>query len=238
MDLQRAKSDRTGRWVGNGARLLDQLKFVVWALNGGPIFREAEGQEFGDCRKIEREAPPILRELVRRWQASGPDLYKFHRDNPATWAAVGQHLKENAPLLWYTAGSGGANLIANTSPGKTPSQEAIRFLLMLILNPEWERLAGPCAGCGSYYIRGTAANTAYCTRSCGTRATALAATKRKRKEERSEKLCWVGKLCQQWRTTRSKQDWKSWICERSPEITKTFLTRAVNNGDLKPPIRN
>jgi len=215
----------------------DELKFVVWALNGGPIFRELVGEEFGDYEQIERETPPILRELVQRWQASGPDLEKFYRDNPTTWAAVEQHLKENAPLLWCTPGSGGANLICSPLPGKTSSEEAVRLFLMLILNPEWERLAGPCARCGNYYIRRTARNKAYCTRSCGTRATALAATKRKREGERAEKLRRVVKLCQQWRTTRTKQDWKSWICGQR-DITKTFLTRAVNKGDLKPPVHN
>jgi hypothetical protein len=216
---------------------LAELKFVVWALNGGPIFREMEGEEFGDYEKIERETPSILRELVERWQASGPDLEKFHRDDPTTLAAVEQHLKENPPLLWCTAGSGGANLIGSPRPGKTPSKEAVRFFLMLILNPEWERLAGPCVRCGNYYIRRTARNKAYCTRSCGTRATALAATKRKREGERAEKLRRVVKLCQQWRNTRTIQDWKSWICGQR-DITKTFLTRAVNKGDLKPPIHN
>jgi hypothetical protein len=196
-----------------------------------------ESEEFKDYEEIERETPSIFRELVQRWQASGPDLAKFQRENPTTWAAVQQYRKTNPPLLWYTVGSGGASLIENSCPGKTPNQEAIRFFLMLILNPEWQRLAGPCGRCGNYYIRRTALNKAYCSRSCGTRATALAATKRKREEERAEKLRRVAQLCQQWRTTRTKQDWKSWICGQW-DITKAFLTRAVNKGDLKPPVRN
>jgi hypothetical protein len=214
----------------------DELKFVVWALNGGPIFREVEGEEFGDYEEIQRKTPPIFRELVRTWQASGPDLAKFHRDNPTRLAAVTQYLKTNPPMLWWADGSGGASLIGSPYPGKTPSQEADRLFLMLILNPEWERLAGPCARCGNYYIRRRARNKVYCSRSCGTRATALAATKRKREEERAEKVRRVTKLCQQWRTTRTNQDWKSWICGH--DITKTFLTRAVNKGDLKPPVHN
>jgi hypothetical protein len=233
---QKAKSDRAGRYLGIGPPRAE-LKFVVLALNGGPIFREMEGEEFGDYEEIERETPRILRGVVQRWQASGPDLEKFHRANPTTWDAIGQHLKRNAPLLSYTPGSGGANLIGSPSPGKTPSQEAVRFFLMLILNPEWERLAGPCARCDNYYIRGRARNKIYCSRSCGTRATALAATKRKRTQERAEKVRIVVDLCEQWRTARTKQDWKSWIC-RKTDIKKTFLTRAINRGDLKPPVRN
>ena len=46
----------------------------------------------------------------------------------------------------------------------------------------------------------------------------------------------VAKLCQQWRTTRTKQDWKSWICGQR-DITKTFLTRAVNKGELEVPTK-
>jgi hypothetical protein len=227
---------RAGRWLGIGMRWRDELKLVVWALNGGAIFREVEGEEFGDYEEIERETPRILRELVQRWQVSGPDLKKFHRDNPTTWAAVERYREQNPPKVWYSGGSGGASLIESPNPGNTPSQEAVRFFLMLILNPEWERLAGPCARCGKYYIRGTALNKLYCSRSCGTRATALAATKRKREVERAEKLHTVAKLCQQWSTTRTKKDWKSWICERE-YVTKTFLTRAVNKGELEVPTK-
>lgn len=237
MGVQKARSDPAGRWLGIGGRGRDELKYVVWALNGGPIYREWEGEEFGDFEEIGRETPPILRDLVQRWQSSGPDLEKFHRDNPTTWADVQQYRKTNPPMLLPSRGSGGASLIESPFPGNTPYQEAVRFFIMLILNPEWERLAGPCARCGNYYIRRTALNKAYCSRSCGTRATALAATKRKREEERAAKLHRVDKLCQQWRTTRTKKDWKSWICVQR-DITKSFLTRAVNNGDLNPPVRN
>ena len=208
----------------------------MWALNGVAVFREVEDQEFGDVREIERETPPILRGFVQRWQASGPNLKKFHRDNPTTWEAVVQYRKRNPPDLCYAVGSGGASMIESPYPGKTPFQEAVRLFLMLILNPEWEKLAGPCARCCNYYIRGTALNKVYCSLSCGTRATALAATKRKREGERAEKLHRVAKLCQQWRTTRTKQDWKSWICGQR-DITKTFLTRAVNKGELEVPTK-
>jgi hypothetical protein len=216
----------------------DELQLVVDALNGEQIFREWEGEDFGDYDEILRETPPILQRLVQAWQSSGPDLARFHRDNPVTWSAVVQYLERKPPLLWYSPGSGGASLISSPFPSNTPSKEAVRLFIMLILNPEWERLAGPCARCGNYYIRRTARNKAYCSRSCGTRATALAATKRKREEERAEKLCRVVQLCQRWLTARTKQDWEPWICEQQRDITKTFLTRAINKGDLKPPVRS
>lgn len=204
-------------------------------MNGKTIFREAEGEEFGNYEKILRETPPILRGIVQRWQASGPDLSEFRRGNPTTWAALQQHLKNHPPLLSQTEVSGGADLICDPYPSKTPDQEAVRFFLMLILNPEWAKLAGPCARCRNYYIRGSARNKSYCSRSCGTRTTALAATKKKRDEERAEKLRQVTKLCEQWSTKRISQDWKSWVCGH--DVTKTFLTRAVNKGDLKAPVR-
>ena len=234
VNARRAKSNRAGRWLGIGMGHRDELQLVVDALNGKYIYREENGEDLGDYDEIHRDTPAILRELVEAWQWSGPDLAKFHRDNPMTWAAAAEFWKRNPPLLWYTPGSGGADLIGSPTPGITPSQEAVRFLLMLILNPEWERLAGPCTRCGNYYIRRSARNKVYCSRSCGTRATALAATKRKREEERAEKLRRVVQLSQKWITARTKQDWKSWICEQR-DITRSFLTRAGNNGDLKVP---
>jgi hypothetical protein len=66
----------------------------------------------------------------------------------------------------------------------------------------------------------------------------LAATKSKRQEERAEKLRTVAELCQRWLRAETGKDWKSWICQNQHDITKTFLTRAVSKGDLKPPVRN
>jgi hypothetical protein len=36
---------------------------------------------------------------------------------------------------------------------------------------------------------------------------------------------------------RTKKEWKPWVSGRHPDITVKFLTRAVNNGELKPPTK-
>ena len=236
MGRNNTKTHNGGKFLG---ALIDpriELEWIVVALNGGPIFREEHSSDV-DYEKVDEETSSILREIVQRWQASGPDLAKFDRDNPGTLGALNEHLKKNPPLLRGTPGSGGANLAGNPSSGVTPCQEASRLFLMLLLNPEWHTLAGPCARCRNYYIRGRARNKIYCSRSCGTRATALVATRRQREEARAKKLFRVHKSCEEWSSAPTKQDWKSWVCSKLRDVTKTFLTRSVNKGDVKPPVR-
>jgi hypothetical protein len=215
------------------------LQNIVDALNGKQLFSIEDGEEFGDYEQKLRETPPILKELVEAWQRSGPDLEKFYRDWPTVWANVTRYWKAT-PVELSWGPSGGACLVHRFTdrPGRTPLEEAFRFFILLIMNPKWDKLAGPCAGCGAYYMRRTARNSTYCTRRCATRTTAIAATRKRRDEERAEKLRKATQLSQQWLSARTKQDWKPWISRREPEITIHWLTRAVNQGDLKPPVRN
>ena len=45
------------------------------------------------------------------------------------------------------------------------------------LNPEWHKLAGPCARCGRYYLKKRASQKVYCSRRCGNAATAIERTR-------------------------------------------------------------
>ena len=78
---------------------------------------------------------------------------------------------------------------------------------------------------------------AYCSRSCGTRATARKATLRKRAKEHSDKLRRAAASAQTWVTSRATVDWKQWVSAREKDITQKWLTRADNKGELQPPLK-
>jgi hypothetical protein len=233
--VSKSRTNHDGPWLGYGLTPREELRQVVNVLNCAEIFEEVVNEEeFGDYETTLRNTPPILRDIVQRWQMSGPDPVKFHRDNPSTWVDADSYLKANPPGLWCMR-SGGVGLIQSPFPGRTPYEKALRFFLMLITNPAWKKLGGPCAACGEYYIRRTARNSTYCKRSCATRTTAIRATRKKRDNERTEKVQKATRFIQEWRSARTKLDWKHWVARRDPELTLHWLTRAVNNGDLIAP---
>lgn len=218
-----------------------ELQIVVDGLNGNQLFAiEMDPEDLEIYDLLLKDAPPILRELVEAWQHSGPNLVRFQRGWPRVWTNL-EHYLEKTRLQLAWGKSGGCGFVHSFADrlGHNALWEAYRLFALLITNPEWNKLAGPCARCGNYYIRRTARNKAYCSRSCGTRATATAATRKRRTEERDHKLKEANLLIQKWTLVKEMRDkdWKKWVSNQNPDLKVTFLTRAVNKGDLKPPVR-
>lgn len=224
----------TGRVVPITNRPLYKLRQVVNALNGKIRQEQILGPDDARAEEIrQQETPPLLREIVQSWKSSGPDLFKFSIHNRTLWTEIEKQWKKT-PTKLVGAPGGGAAIFWNAISSRDPQEEAFRWFIELLVNPECERLAGPCARCGSYYIRGSIRNKSYCSRSCGTRATAKAATAKRRATEKTEKLLRASKLIQKWSSARAEMDWKQWVSRRR-DITPKFLTRAVNSGELVPP---
>ena len=226
----------TGRLVPITNRPRYELQVVVDALNGKIRQEQVLGEEDAFAEKKRREeAPLILREIVRLWQLSGPNLFRFSVNNRDLWAEVDGYWK-TIPLYLVGSPNGGGALLWNDRPSRNPRREALRFFINLLMNPECDKLAGPCERCDRYYIRKTVRNKSYCSRSCGTQATALAATKKTRAEAHANKLRTARALISRYEAIRTKVPWKQWVSLRG-EISPRFLTRAVNKGELKTPLR-
>jgi len=242
--LRRAKSSTagwTGRLVPVANRPRFELQRTVDALNGKLPRVQVNGpdDDLAQERRF-KETPPLLRTLVQAWLLSGPDLVKFSFKHRKMWADVDRYWTSSTrlnPLRMVGAPGGGAAFFMNSIPEHDPHDEALRWFTELLFNPECSKIAGPCPRCGNYYICRSARNKVYCSRSCGTRTTALAATRRRRDEEHADKLLRAAKTAQAWTTDRTKKDWKPWVSDRYPDITLKFLTRAVNNGELTPPTK-
>lgn len=243
MGDRRAKSNAnwTGRMVPVTNRPRYELERTVDALNGK--FREEQPLGPDDVLLQERrakETPPHLRELFEAWQACGPDLFKFSCAHRNMWTDVKSYWEEGRrlnPIFLLGAPGGGAGLGMQNRREPDPYKEALRLFIELLLNPACNELAGPCIRCGSYYIRRSVRNKVYCSRSCGTRATALAATRKKRDEEYRAKFSLAEHAAREWATARTLQAWKPWVSRRHPGITVKFLTRAVNSGKLIAPTK-
>jgi hypothetical protein len=233
--MRSRREDYTGR-IGS---YHGELAFLVAALNGNFEWEVlTRGDSLGQEPRI-TQTPPLLRKLVQAWQLSGPDLDKFSADQPKMWADVERYWKtmRQNPIHLIGAPGGGAFLFMNSSPENDPCDEALRWFIELLLNPDCVKLAGPCPRCDNYYIRRSARNKVYCSRSCGTSATAIAATRKRRHQEHADKLLRADQAGREWVRSHMKKDWKSWVSRRHPDISVKFMTRSVNSGELKPPTK-
>ena len=116
----------------------------------------------------------------------------------------------------------------------TPEVEAMTLFHRLSVLPECEKLAGPCARCGNYYIKKRASQKVYCSRRCGNAATAVVRTRERIAGERRGKLARASAAMKKWESMATRQDWKHWVAQKTG-IDPRFLTRAVTKGDLVPP---
>jgi len=183
---------------------------------------------------LNRKESSDLRGLVKTWRDSGPNLQKMLAADFDLHRRVTYLLQ----VVLLPTKSGRAHL-ALLPDIHAESEEEIALLMFveLVLNPWWDRLGGPCARCGRYYIKKTSRQNVYCSRSCGTFATAREATLRQRAAEHSDKLLRATAAARTWVTARTSIDWKQWVSLKEPDITPKLLTRAVNNGELQPPVK-
>jgi len=175
-----------------------------------------------------------LRRLVDAWRASGPNVLKLFKTEHQL---VGKELK----LLGYIRPTKTAQarliLIDNSQlkDAQDPIANANRSFLHFLWNPMNERLGGPCLYCGKYFIKRTHTQARkYCTQVCGDRFTSRSANQKTREAKREHKLRLVRNAIHQWSTTKTKQEWKSWVAARFP-VKKNWITRAVKSGDLDEP---
>jgi|SRR5450755_1592096 hypothetical protein len=175
-----------------------------------------------------------LRRLVAEWFASGPNLSKMLHSDFALWGTV-----QNSWTSLYIPSKTGRAYIAlfpeRSGRRNDPAEgEAHRLFAALTLNPQCNLLAGPCARCGSYYIKKTRRQKVYCSQRCGSAATALPAVRKKRADEQARKISLVRAALSQRKTTFNEQNWKQWVSRRTGLSVK-WLSRAANRGELSPP---
>ncbi len=199
-------------------RIVDVLNDDQWALLLEPSGMASE-----------------LRRLIVLWQESGPNTRKLFN-------AQAELLHEAFEKLYFHpifTKTGRAHIAMSEAGEIAPTAKgrALQMFMSLILNPCWDRLGGPCARCGRYYLKKTIRQKVYCSRSCGSLATARKSTLRGRAVEHNDKLRRAVEAMRQWSTARTKLDWKQWVSIKEPGISQKFLTRAVNKGELKAPAK-
>jgi hypothetical protein len=215
---------------------LENLKTVCFCLN----IRVREAAFLTGQRNLGQNPEELtgfsqsLRSLVEEWKSSGPDTELMKKKNPSLWEKI-KHVTvsiqptNNGAVKIEPAG------IPRENQGLSDDDSFVYgFFLLLIMCRHWQRLGGPCARCGNYYIKHTSRQKVYCSKQCGVRRTSVDCNRQRRQDERREKLKRVRKLIMDWQTLGSKGDWKRWVANKSG-LSAYWLTRAVNKDEIDEP---
>lgn len=212
------------------------LQKIVRLLNGGFVEENLD------------DAHAKLIQIVQAWQqAQGADWDPFEREVGAPKPTL---LRMKFPLgcpdwneiqrrcrgIFAPSGTGAypAVVYAGKAPW-TAWDYALNQFVVLMFNPIRDKLAGPCARCGKYYIKKRASQKVYCSRICGNAATAVARTRKKWDEEHREKLELAKRAMTKWSQAITKEPFQQWAQRHYKGLTTRFLTRAINNKELPEP---
>jgi hypothetical protein len=183
-----------------------------------------------------REMHSELRRLVNAWFKSGPNLVKLFSQVPE----LEQRTREGRTYMTATiTGRGYMTWLPEIPDEDLHSQKdlALTHFIGLIANREWELLRPPCARCGMYFLRKSAKQKAYCSRTCSSASTAIHATRERRQRDQGKKIERAQELIEKWAGLRRKLGWKKWVAQKTG-YTVHWLTRAHNKGRLRAPLQN
>jgi hypothetical protein len=174
--------------------------------------------------------------LVEAWKASGPNTKILFARYPELRSRL---LLQRIHLVLTDAGH--ANLVCENVPQafnvRSLKDLALMQFFQLIVNPEWRLLGGPCARCGMYFLKNTKRQKGYCSPTCGSRATSIASTRARRMRLRTVKLQKAQAKIDEWQKQAPAVHWKKWVSSEL-QLSIHWLTRAVNKGQLRPPVES
>jgi len=189
------------------------------------------------CYLLNSDQPKGLcdefRRLVTLWQKSGPNLSKMLNADPQLRMRT---LHGRTHLIPSSAGRGYLMWLPQPRGLDSASDDALALahFMDLVVNPNWNKLGGPCARCGKYFIKKTLKQKTYCSRRCGSIQTALKHTHIAREIQHKNKLEEAKRAVHKWQHSRSPIEWRQWVADQTG-LTKKWLTRALNGGELEAP---
>jgi Family of unknown function (DUF6076) len=225
----------------------------------GPLAQERRPGQ--DDKKAYALMIDQLRRYVDSWITEGVDwsLFRFSEwaRNNGDLAKELQDAVKTSDFLVMGALSGGAMPVMANAGRQAASRLAERdaaslFLAILAdpMNHNLRRCKYP--SCQHYFVNLSGHEKAYCSRQCATRDSARRTMESRRERQKARKIRattmlikeWErfttsGKSLAMWRRRQLGRDWKAWIVAESHEdLTKTWLTRAINRGWIRPPQSN
>ncbi len=187
-----------------------------------------------------------MRRLFEAWRNSDHDIRKLLAATPELNEYVADPSGKPAwSMALMPEGSGFRGVLICFGPNRGMTKEELvlmepRMMFMhFLMNPLREKILGPCAwkNCRKYFIQKRAKRTEYCSRTCCQLSSATSFRIKQLKDEKEDKLKRAAAAARKWRTDRTRDDWKAYVCRCEPDITPKFLTRAVTDQKLVAPTK-
>jgi len=216
-----------------------KLAAVVTALQGKNVGYIWNGEQAATAA-WKGEFVETLRRLVDTWLTASrnyPEWQKRHPDlarivAPAARRLQVLHVPPTFRPIWRTVSQPPKDL-----PDRAPFEAASLFLNLVT---SWRSGdVGKCSHCDRYFLSESGhTEKSYCSRKCAKADSARRSMERKRKSERDEKLEAANALIRECQAHKRREDWKTWVTGNSGGgLTRHWLTRAVNQGWLRPPTK-
>lgn len=185
-----------------------------------------------NIQKVKR-TETARKQLMRAWQEAQPKY------EPKDLADVEHFYQEMQGRGLYVDRDGNFTVLDDYPQPYDPA--LIQFTRFRRNSQRW-RLADPCQHCGRSFLKRTRRETRmFCSRQCAAAAAQAARRERKREEKLKRARQLLKRARQALRNYKAsppkfrKLDWKEYVTQAEPSISKKFLTMAVEKGDLKPP---
>jgi hypothetical protein len=199
-------------------------------------------RQLGLTKGVLRAAVTTFRDrfasLVRSWLAFRPVAAKWAQKHPDAWEAV-QRVTGETRLKAYALPSGLRLDIRFPDQAQASWENAesaaTRLFIQFASNPLQIRLR-LCARarCGVFFIAGRSDQKS-CSARCATSQTAAKANRSRRSEERGVRITRLRTAIKKiGARKRLPPDWKERVA-RHAEVTPTFVTRALNRGEITVP---
>lgn len=130
-----------------------QMHGLVYALNGAKSrISRADGSAKSRTIRWGLENHKELRRLVQTWMDSGPDLIEMFKKEPELALLIRYGKTRFYPMH---DGRGHLDWIPeiNSTEQSSYNKQALQDFMILITNPLWRLLGGPCVRCGDYYLK-------------------------------------------------------------------------------------
>jgi len=193
----------------------------------------------------EPEAATVIRATYRRlletWIAADRNFEDWRKQNPDLNFWLLKALSERISSL--QPGPDGRACVRWLRPPvdepgllDAPTWVACEHFIALVTS-QYDKAVYKCDRCGNYYLSTSRRRRKrYCSRRCGSIATATESMSRRRLLDRQAKLERVARALGKLESVQPSptSDWKTWVSDNAG-VTRKFLTRAVNKGDVQAP---
>ena len=121
-------------------------------------------------------------------------------------------------------------------PGFTFKLSVYDFFLNFLIDSSCDRLGGPCARCGVYYVKRSVRERVYCSKLCGARETSRLRNEKSRHLLHKKRLARANHYISKWLADNNhKLDCKAWV-HKAARLSKHWLTSAEKSGALAFPV--